>query len=268
MPRVLTTARTIALALVLALLAPPRARAHPVVDQGTRELDRARFAAAIEAFDRAAARDDLSVAALVVLLEGRALAHRALGDERASSADLARLAAIRPDHEPSVHVPPEIAQAFRALRDRRTGPIRARVSVVAQGGVAVVCAQLIGDPGGLVRGVRVAARSGGAWVEGDGEVAIVPRGAVDVHVEVIALGGARIVEYGSREVPLPLVIAGTDFAAERSDDPWPWIAGASGIVLGAIAIGVAIGVASSAPSEHTMLTPPRLVGPVRSGLSP
>jgi hypothetical protein len=261
------------IASVAIAVAPGVARAHPMVDDGTRAIERARFEEALAIFDRATRADDLSVDDLVRLLEGRALAHRAMGDEAAASADLERLAAIRPDHELARHVPPEIAQILRTVRSRRAGPLRAQLAVRRGRGRATVAVSLVNDPGGLVVRTRVAARVGSSgWIEGGERVEIeVPDGAsVDVHVEVIALGGARVIEQGSRDVPLPLIIdLGGSVLGARDDvtgspptsvDPLPWVIAGGGVVVAAILAGVAIAIATSLPSDATALSPPRRVG--------
>lgn len=256
-------------ALAILVIGEP-ARAHPRVDEGTHALDRARFGDAIAHFDRAAAEQDLTRDDLLRLLEGRALARRAVGDERGAREDLDRLAAIHPAHTFGRSVPPEIVDIFRTLRDRREGPLRVRVDVAVEGGRARLRALLVHDPGGLVARTRLAARAGeGEWQEDDGgRLALdVPPGArVEYHVEVIGLGGVSLLELGSRETPLPALIASGAIDAgastgERGDDLAPWVVGIAGLAVGAVIAGIAIGFALSGPSDDTALSPPRLGAP-------
>lgn len=242
-----------------------RASAHPLVDEATRALERARFGEAIAIYDRAADARDLTRDELLRLLEGRALAKRAVGDESGARADLDRLASIHPEHVFARHVPPEIVEIFRTLRDRREGPLRVRVQVALEQGRARVRAVLVHDPGGLVLSTRLGVRADeGAWQVGEhGEVVVdLPLGAtLEYHAEVIGLGGVSLLELGSVETPLPAVAVAALPAARDDEELIPWLVAAGGvtaaIVLGAIAIGFAV----RGPSDDTALSPPRLGSP-------
>lgn len=263
-------ARCLALVAAIAVLSlGARAHAHRLVDAGTQALGRARFGEAITLYDRAAAGDELTRPDLVRLLEGRALARRAVGDEDGARDDLDRLAAIDPEHTFARHVPPEIVDIFRTLRDAREGPLRVRVQVALDGDRALVRAVLVHDPGGLVVHTRLAARAGeGAWRQDDDgelELALPPGATLEYTVEAIGLGGVSLLELGSRETPLPALLAVQ--RGGRSIDPGdggevtPWLVGIGGVVVGAVIAGVIVGFAMSGPSNDTALSPPRLGAP-------
>lgn len=259
-------ARSLGVIAALAILGiGESASAHPRVDEGTHALERARFGEAIASYDRAAEARDLTRDELIALLEGRALAKRAVGDESGARADLDRLASIHPDHVFARHVPPEIVDIFRTLRDRREGPLRVRVQVTLERGRARVRAVLVHDPGGLVIATRLAVRTAhDDWqVDDRGDLMIdLPMGAtLEYHAEVIGLGGVSLLQLGSVETPLP-ALAVEALPPARGDETWiPWLIAGGGITVGIVIAAIAIGFAVSGPSDDTALSPPRLGTP-------
>ena len=94
------------------------------VDEGWQLYQRAEFAAALEAFDAAEARESLTLEDWVRVLEGRALVFFALENLDAMGSTLSRLARVAPDHALAPDAPPEIVRAFLDARDRITEPLR------------------------------------------------------------------------------------------------------------------------------------------------
>ena len=261
-----------ALGLALACCAPGRALAHPLVEDGERHLDAARFSDALSLFDRAAQGDELDASDVVRVLEGRALAHRALGDERAMDADLMRLAALRPEHTFATRAPPEVEHRFSMLRERGQARMRARVDVARDHGVVRLELVLDHDPGGLVRSAVLYARAGdGAWVERSAGAAIDlevrPGERIEYHARVIGLGGAVLIEHGTRDAPLPalvveapIIAGGVQVVPVPGDvDPWPWVLGSAALVAVAGVVITVTLVATQAPGDTTRLSPPRVL---------
>lgn len=273
----------IAVSIVLSLgLRSGIAAAHPLVEDGTGAIERASFAEAIELFDRAADGDDLRVGDLVQLLEGRALAVRALRGD--ATDDLRRLAAIRPDHRFARHVPPELVEAFHAIDQERLG---VHLETSALDGRIRIHATPTGDPGGLVRAVQVAVKAHEGWLEAEDEIEIdlAELSLVAVHIRVIALGGAVVIEQGSREEPWPLWVdlrlaqrsdssstftsASTSSSTAASalapdsrpavDETAIWIVGLTGLGAAAALTTALVLVTSEEPSSETALAPPRFV---------
>lgn len=246
-----------------------RAHAHPLVDDAERQLDGARFEAALALFERAAAGDALDVSDVVRMLEGRALALRALGRDDEVEADLRRLVALRPRHTFSARVPPEIAHQFAVLRERGGGRLRARVEVRRQDGRVRLALALENDPGGLVREATLFARAGGgAWQSStEGEVAVEARDGerVEYYARVVGLGGATIVEHGAEDAPLPaLVTSIVEVAPGESPpspaDPWPWVLASAGVIAVAGVVIAIVLASTSQPGDDTRLSPPRPAG--------
>ncbi|UJR85603.1 hypothetical protein [Sandaracinus amylolyticus] len=254
------------LALVVLALAS-RAHAHPLVDDAERQLDEARFGAALALFDRAAQGDDLDVSDVVRVLEGRALALRALGREGEIEIDLRRLAALRPQHTFSARVPPEIAHRFRVLRERGAERLRARVQVRRDGAQVRLELALTNDPGGLVREATLFARAGdGPWSSSsEGALALEARDGerVDYYARVIGIGGALIVEHGAEDAPLPALVTShvevAPGAVAEPSDPWPWILAGSGVIATAGIVIAIVLVATAQPGDDTRLSAPRPV---------
>ncbi len=259
------------LSLTLVLVTASSASAHPLVEEGIALVERARFEEALERLERAARGDDLTLADLIRLLEARALAESAMGRDEAMSRDLSRLAALSPDHVFAANVPPEIVWRFGVLRDRAGSRLRVRVAIEPGPDTTVVRATVIGDPGGLVTEVRVAAGVAGGELarEDDGaiEIASTREVALAYYVTVIGIGGATLLEEGSAESPLPAVALPGPPAdcpvcpplAASSIDPVPWIV-AGAIAAASIVVAVLVSVLATQESSLTQPSPPMRVG--------
>ena len=241
------TSALFAILFALALAVPTVARAHPLVDRGRTQAVDADFEAALATFAAAEARDDLSRADLVRLLESRAYVHFATGDHRALENDVAMLAALSPSHRFDVSIPPEVRE-LHALAAEAAGE-RLHLEVEAlelASGVVEVRALAVGDPGGLVGRVRVFVReAGGPWAEGGGGVRLpAPTGArVEWYAEAVGPGGAIVANQGTADDPERLGRSGSDTSSgslgeEDGGVPlWVWVtAGAGAVLLGVLAV--------------------------------
>jgi hypothetical protein len=209
--------------LLLALLTtgsllPATALAHPRVDEARRRVADADFDAAERAFAAAEASSDLDRADAITLLEGRALLAHALHDRQRMEADLRRLAALDPSHTFAAQLPPELAATFTRIRSGGIEPLDLVADARREGGAVRVTARVRGDPGGLVRELRLHARvAGGAWRTATrsgatgtpAEIVLdVPPGTAVEHWSVaVGPGAAPLAERGTANAPIVLVTA-------------------------------------------------------------
>lgn len=245
------------------------AAAHPLVEDGLEHLRAADFRAAMSTFDRAEAATDLTLPDVVLLLEGRAMAALAMGDEAAEAENLARLAALEPDHRFGPEAPPEIRTAFDRARAAHPARLTLEVRSTRQDDAVVLEVVVGGDPGGLVRSVRLSARpAGGAWRDWDEPTAHVPARpdqVVEAHASARGPGGAVIADAGTRASPNRIPPAsggdgGGGGSGGNGDDQdgggaatWAWI-GAGAAVVAAAVVLTAVALSSGGPSD---LTQPR-----------
>jgi len=227
------------------------AAAQSSVDEGWRRVLDADFEGALAAFDAAEA-GTLTRADLVRILEGRAFVHFARGDEDAVRAALVRLGAIAPEHRFAPETPPELRERFAELAGR--GALEVSVELAVDGGSARVEAIADGDPGGLVRHLRVGARIGedGEWVTAQDEPLRLPYDrarALFFYGEALGPGGAVVARDGSREAPHQRPGEGGG-----DDVPWGWIGLGAGAAV-AVAIVVAIVVVATEPSDTVPTAP-------------
>lgn len=228
------------------LLAPSLAEPHPLVDEARHRVDEADFAAAEQAFARAEAATDLGREDLLALLEGRALLHHALADGATLEVDLARLAALDPDHTFGTGLPPEIAEAFLRVRARSPGPLRVEVEMrPVPAGLALHAAAV--NDAGLVRALEVHARvAGGPWRTATDELVVTgaPGAAVELWATARGPGGALVGTRGTAEAPVSALLPGAPpppptheapvrVPPERSSKAWLWVT-VGGVGLAAI----------------------------------
>ncbi|MCA9608025.1 MAG: hypothetical protein KC619_20595 [Myxococcales bacterium] len=230
---------------LLALLAvPAMASAQSSVDEGWRRMQEADFEGAVAAFDEAEA-GTLTRAELTRTLEGRAQVAYALGDEATLTAALARLAAMAPEHRFAAEAPPELVERFRQLAGRRR--LRLEVDLRQREAEARLEARTDGDPGGLVRHVRIAARvEDGAWVEAEDEPLTLPVDAARAlawYGEAIGPGGAIVANDGTRAAPHLRPASG-----DEEEVPWGWIGLGAGAAI-VIGVVVAVVVVATAPAD-------------------
>ncbi len=243
------------------------AYAHPLVDHGFGLYESADFQGALHAFDAAEAASDLTRDDLLALLEGRALAQLALGDESAMEATLTQLASVDPNREMGRAIPPPMREAFTRLSESGE-----RVVVVARveampGGARVVT-ELAGDRGGLVREVRIGGRPLGSedWTTGTGEELSVVASAgatLTYYAEAVGPGGAVISRAGSPESPLSTSISevGEDGAILAADDGGsgllvPILIGVGAAAVIAAVIIIAVAASSGGQSDDTQFSAP------------
>ena len=188
--------------VVCAVLAWPATVTAQLAD-GVRLYEDADFRGALEAFDEAL-EGNLSREELTRLYLVRAQVRFALDDQAEMMRDAARLAAVDPQHALGRAVPPQVREAFEQARELGAGLTLEATAQPIPDGVRID-ASIDGDPGDVVREVRIAGRAAGTreWIAGTDGSLDVPAsgGAVEWYVEVIGAGGAVLRSEGSREAP-------------------------------------------------------------------
>ncbi len=260
-----------ALALALALLfSPSIAFAHDDIDAALRHFERAEFARAVRAFDRAAASDHLTREELETLLRGRGLAHHAAGDVGAAEEDLSAWLSLAPTATLDDTTPPAVRRLFERLRGE-VAPLSVEGSAIPGATGYAVSARVTGDVGELSRGVRIhyAGEHGDETIDGDH--AEIPLAASTLHywIEVVGPGGAVIATAGSRAASLEVSRAGVAVAVAEPEGPTPVepppTSDDTGIIVG-VTIGAIALVAVIATVLAIVLAPPsdtQLGGPMR-----
>ncbi len=276
------------LALVVVASVATTAHADDDVDEGVRLIGLARFDEALAAFARAEAGDDLSRADLAVLLESRAIVLAAMGRVDAMERDLAGLAALEPARSLPAAAPPEVVARWSAIV-ATARPLELLAVASWDVGVVTVRAVSDGDPGGLVRRIRVGARLVGRdYALGDGRVQLMTADAssVEYFAEAIGPGGAVVAAAGSADAPLssappprvatvppasgtvaggagPAVVEPSPRNREGADGPsvGVWLAIGGGVLVVAAAVIVGVLVATSQGSPDTALGGPIAVAP-------
>lgn len=277
---------TLVLSFALAVLAPGRASAHPLIDQARDAYDSARHARALELLDRAEDGNDLSREDLVELLTLRAMAHRGRRQMDLAEVDLFRLASLDPEHRFGRRVHPALRRLFATVLDRIPGPIHLEVGAEREGEVVTVRASINDDVAALAQGFRIHARSvGGPWQtspHAELALSVMPDEAAEYFVEALGPGGAVIASEGTEAVPLRLEASATrasDLGGAGGDDggdtgsggsetggvtgdggdggieAWPFVV--AGAVLAA-GVAVALILVFTLPSDDTQLTPPAI----------
>jgi hypothetical protein len=244
--------------------------AHPLVDHGYRLYEGADFQGALHAFDAAEAASDLSREDLIELLQGRALAHLALGNSDEMEATLVQLASVEPNREMGREIPPPMRDAFERISGS-SEQIAITARVQAMPGGARVVAEVAGDAGGLVREVRISGRELGdeEWTTGTGEElsVVASSGAtIEYHAEAVGPGGAVITHAGSEDSPLSTSVGDAEegeilaSGEDRDDDGGgvlvPVLIGVGAALVIATVIIVAVAASSGGQSDETQFSAP------------
>jgi hypothetical protein len=273
--RELHVIRALALATALALVAlSSTARAHPLVDEGRRELRRAQFDAALALFDRAEQRDDMTREDAIDLYDARALAHLALDDAPALRRDLSALAALDPEHRFGREAPPELQEAFSQTVRASEGPLALEGRTRGLPGAIEVEVTAMSDPG-IVQEVRVFVRvGGGSWRRLTGQSQSAGEGqTLDYYAEAVGPGGAVLATLGTREEPRPSepalapgspqpIRAGGGGGGGGGGGPSPWLfvgIGAAVAAVAALVVVIVVLVTGSQPAG-TQPEPPLVIG--------
>jgi len=266
---VATHRRTVSLlAVLMALTAPATLCAHPRVQAGLERLNEADFRAALAAFDEAEAADDLTVADLEALLEGRAMAGLALGDDAAVTTALRRLAAIDPEHRFGAAAPPEIRASFERVGNAQSARLALSLRSRRETDTVAIEAEVAGDPGGLVRSVDLSARvPGGEWRRSTGRrlrLRAAPTDTVQAFATARGPGGAPVAAAGSAAAPIELAPPDTGPAGEQGArehrggaGAWVWIGAGAALVTAAIVLTV-VAVSASGQSDRTQVSIPEV----------
>jgi hypothetical protein len=257
-------------ALVLGVWPAPAA-AHPIIDEGVRHYENADFPRALAAFARAEQSDALTREDVVELLVRRSLVHFGMNAEPAMREDLRRLATLEPNHVLGAEIPPAVRAAFESVRRGLDGRLSIRVEAGRIPDGMRVSAEVTGDPTGLVRTVRVGARSaGGEWTERDAnsvDVPVADGSTVEYYAEAVGPGGAVLAAEGSRGAPRTagaggLIADGGGGGGGLVDDGGDdgggvpiWVFIGAGVVAVA-AVVVIILLATGGESDQTQLSPP------------
>jgi hypothetical protein len=275
----------LALALGTSAVAASTALAHPLVDQGVRHYEQARFDRALRAFRRAEAGDDLTRDDLLLLLSTRALVHHADGEQEAMEADLLRLATLEPDHALPASAPPRVRRAFERIRARISEPLTLQVDIGRTDHGLRLAARVRGDDAGLVQRVSLFARTGASFEAAERaemEVEVGDDEAVEYYAEAVGPGGAVVVTEGTAESPRSVTPATLDAAGsggvsaglvtetrmrrrgpaveldddveETSSSPLPWLVG--GALAAVAAVVAVILLTGGSQTDETVLSAP------------
>jgi hypothetical protein len=186
-------------AALLAAWATSPAWAHPDVDEARRLFEAAEFAGARSALDRAEQSRALTRADVIELLEARVLVHYALGDARACTAALDRLAALEPQHRFPSGTNPDVVDQFAAIRTRRGAAMALDIEARATPHALVLEARPLRDVAGLTKRTTLhVRRDDGAWQAHAGpvhRVPLLPEGpwVVAYRGDLVGAGGATLV---------------------------------------------------------------------------
>ncbi|MCB9593463.1 MAG: hypothetical protein H6719_12085 [Sandaracinaceae bacterium] len=213
-------------------------------------MQEADFEGASRAFDEAES-GTLDRAELVRVLEGRAHVCYALGEEAALRAALVRLAAVAPEHRFAPEAPPELVERFRDFAGQRR--LELAVELDQREREARLEARASGDPGGLVRHLRVAARvEDGAWVTAEDEpltIPVDPERALAWYGEALGPGGAVVASDGSRDAPHR-----REGASAGDEVPWGWIGLGAGAAV-VLAVVITVVVVATQPGDTQVTAP-------------
>ncbi len=247
------------LAFVTAIVSPLVAVAQPApLDAAIAAYEDARFAEALERFAAAEEQaDGLEAGDVESLFLYRALCHYALDDEDAFRAEVLKLAKLSPSYGLDTSVPPRVRDVFAELT-AEGDPLTLEVTTHrAPHGVRVV-AQVTGDPGGLVREIRMSGTTArGETVEASGAELRVPAASgdtIEYRAEVVGPGGAVIRRESGRSAPpttetrsaVDVGAGGTHRDRDDGGAPlWPWLLGGSLIVAAAAVVIVLLATSST-----------------------
>ncbi|MGE0789949.1 MAG: hypothetical protein AB7S26_30020 [Sandaracinaceae bacterium] len=177
------------------------------LDDARAMVERAEFAAAIDAFDRVDHGDGLDRDGAVRLLEGRALAAHAARRRETVDRDLRALLSLEPLYRFDERAPPSLRSALEELRES----IVDRVDIVARaetvGDAIEIRTELRHDVASLVRAVRVYVDDdAGGWTMEEraptaGPLEVAARPVVRYRVEAIGPGGAVVAHSGTIDEP-------------------------------------------------------------------
>lgn len=253
MPQISSLAVASVVFVSVATLVPAEASAqeHPLVERARQASDRAEFDQAMLLLaelpmELEFSRDDLRAALLL-----RASLAYALDDEEGMERDLARLARFTRPNELPDDLSPLLRTRF-AVHFDSVLQVFINADVVRAGGRLRV--ELESSPiDDLVQGVRLFVRRGGEseWTEREvdqGFVELDDEEGLELYVELIGLGGAVLATSGSRSEPL------TTPAPRRRVRAWPFVVGA--LVLGAVAVGLGVGLGREDQEERLVLSAP------------
>jgi hypothetical protein len=266
-------ARALVVLVPAALLFPSLALAHDDLDAALRHFERAEFARAVRAFDRAEASDHLTREELETLLRGRGLAHHAAGDVGAAEEDLSAWLSLAPSATLDDTTPPAVRRLFERLRGE-VAALSVEGSAIPSAAGYVVSARVTGDAFELARGVRIhyEGEHGAETIEGERAEIPLTASTLRYWIEVVGPGGAVIATAGSSSAALEAARAGAVVAVTLPEAPTPLEPPPSsddtGIIVG-VTVGVIVVVAVVAAVLAVVLAPPpdtQLGGPMRVSL--
>jgi hypothetical protein len=227
-------------ALLVGLSFASPASAHPAIDRAIEAYRDAAFDDALALLVQAEASSGLSRDDVEEILLWRALVTYANGGEWES--DLERLARLDPERVLGPELPPRFRQAFERIRSRADPPLALDVNVrVVEGGLETR-AGVTGDPGGLVRAVRIGGRlPGDEWrvsSESALRIAVEDPSELEYFAELVGAGEAVLIARGTESAPLRWSTAPE--IEDESGASWvPWvIAGGALIAAGAVVLAI------------------------------
>jgi len=227
----LATGIAVAVACLIVRAGDARADGR-ALDQAREALDQLDYAAAKDALAKALASGSNGPDEVAEIYRMTGTVAASLGDTKLATEAFKKLLALRPKATLPAGTSPKISRPFAAAADyfKRNPPLQVRTETAAQPPVATIVVD--SDPLGMVAGVTLAVAVDGARErmldgkgKGKGKIEVeLPRGRrIDLRVAVVDEHGNRLVELGSRDVPI--VITGAELPGQRPPAPDPAGAG-------------------------------------------
>jgi hypothetical protein len=223
------------------------------------------FDRALSAFEGALERSDLGRDDLIAIYEARVFIHFARSESAEMRAELARIAALDPQHAfDTDYFPAGVTDVFREVVGGRAGALSlAAEAVVLASGEFEVRAEVQNDPGDLTQSVRVHGRGvdDDAWSSGEDTLRVSPDGAPrgEYYAEAVGPGGAVLASRGSEGAPLSVDLLAVSASGEDDGGGvplWVWIAGGAGLVAIAVVVIVLVATSGGGTSDDTQPTAP------------
>lgn len=253
--------------LVLSVLAPRTAFAHPDLDRAIHLSAELEFEPALRAFRKALDSGKLTKDELATLLAERALMLHALRRQGEVISDFRSLAAVDPTRKLDRRAPPDLTALWDSLRAEARGkPASVELRNESQPGVLRLQVQVDGARPPELRIEAHFRHENGAFTAFDAAHGVeknLPEGAdVQAYARLLGLGGTELSAVGSVERPLLFRVPSVEEknsgplsdGPERKNRKWIWI-GAATVVVVAGAITAAALALSSEDSTSVRVKP-------------
>ena len=260
-------------ALCVSVSAAPAKAADAELEQARALLASGDAAGALGVIAHIESRLDLPAGELLTLLVTRALAHAALSDAVALSADARMLVSIAPTWQAAADAPEALRAAVDEARIEHLSPPQLDVDTYPAPGAVRIVIEVDDDPLGAVRGTRISWRVAGErdWHRSRASEVVV-RGfagaGVEYHIEALGPGGVAIARNGTEAAPQRTNVPTSDadttgglgtMTPSEGESTSTWLI-ATGVVVAAVVVVLALIVAGKS-SDRTDLGVPIIEWP-------